>query len=182
MGKICDNISDEHRRFIEKQKMFFVGTAARDGRVNVSPKGMDTLRVINANKVIWLNLTGSGNETAAHILDTNRITIMFCAFEGDPKIMRVYGTATVIHPRDDSWNQHIKLFPPMEGARQIIEVNVQAVGSSCGFGVPLFDYHGEREMLREWANKKGSEGIQDYWQKKNRTSIDGKPTGITGDN
>jgi len=143
---------------------------------------MDTLRVINENKVVWLNLTGSGNETAAHILDTNRITIMFCAFEGDPKIMRLYGKANVIHPRDDAWHQLIKLFPPIEGARQIVEVTIESVGTSCGFGVPLYEFRSDREMLREWAEKKGETGVKEYWQKKNTLSIDGKPTAIINDN
>jgi len=181
MGKQFDHITEEHRAFIEKQKMFFVGTAAKDGRVNVSPKGMDTLRVIDTNKVTWLNLTGSGNETAAHILDTNRITIMFCAFEDDPRIMRLYGKANVIHPRDDAWHQLIKIFPPIEGARQIIEVLVESVGTSCGFGVPLYKYAGDRDKLRQWAIKKGEAGIQDYWETKNKISIDGKPTHILAD-
>lgn len=181
MGKQYDSISDKHKEFIEAQKMFFVGSAAKDGRVNVSPKGMDTLRVINENKILWLNLTGSGNESAAHILDTNRITIMFCAFEGDPKIMRIYGTAKIIHQRDEEWNQLITLFPQIPGARQIFEITVEKVGTSCGFGVPLYEFQGQRENLEQWAIKKGETGIREYWEKMNVTSIDGKPTNIFGD-
>lgn len=181
MGKQYDSISDKHREFIEAQKMFFVGTAAKDGRVNISPKGMDTLRVINEKKIVWLNLTGSGNETAAHILDSNRITIMLCAFEGDPKIMRIYGSAKVVHPRDEAWNERISLFPAFEGARQVIEISVDKIGTSCGFGVPLYDFRGQRDNLKQWASKKGESGIREYWEKMNVTSIDGKPTNIFGD-
>jgi len=179
MGKRHAAIGDEHRAFIEAQKIFFVGTADCDGRVNVSPKGMDTLRVLDAHRVVWLNLTGSGNETAAHLLGNDRMTVMFCAFEGKPLILRLYGHARALHPRDPDWAELAALFPPLPGARQVMELKVDMVQSSCGFGVPLFDYVGERDELTRWAEKKGPTGIHDYWEQKNAVNIDGKPTRIT---
>lgn len=181
MGKRFDAIGPEHRSFIEAQKMFFVATAAPDGRVNMSPKGHDTLRVIDENRVVWLNLTGSGNETAAHLRESPRITLMFCAFEGPPNILRLYGQARALHPRDDAWAQWAGLFPDYTGARQIIDVRVELVQSSCGFAVPLYEYVGDRDTLSRWAEKKGRQGVEDYWTDRNRLSLDGKPTNILGD-
>jgi len=146
MGEKFSEISDKHAEFISRQKIFFVGTAAPDGRVNVSPKGMDTLRIEGRNRVCWLNLTGSSNETAAHLLESDRMTIMFCAFEGKPRILRLYGRARTIHPRDEDWNDLISMFPPVAGAWQIIEMAVDLVHSSCGMGVPRFDYAGDRDL------------------------------------
>lgn len=168
------------KKFIEKQKMFFVGTAGVDGRVNISPKGMDTLQVIDSNKIAWLNLTGSGNETAAHLLELNRITLMFCAFEGKPLILRVYGKAGSIHPRDKEWQEHIGLFPDIPGGRQIFIVDIESVATSCGFGVPLYEFVEDRQELVKWAEKVGTEGMEKYWREKNQTNIDGKPTQILG--
>ncbi|MGL4609761.1 MAG: pyridoxamine 5'-phosphate oxidase family protein [Trueperaceae bacterium] len=178
MGKQYSEISDMHKAFIEKQKMYFVATAAKDGRVNVSPKGMDTFRVVGQNKIIWLNLTGSGNETAAHLLDTNRMTIMFCDFDDRPLILRLYGPATAIYPRDTAWQHYAPMFDSYVSARQIYEMNVDLVQTSCGFGVPLFAYQGDRDNLTTWANGKGEEGIKTYWTERNQKSIDGKETGI----
>lgn len=178
MGQRYTELTDKLTVFIERQKMFFVGTAASNGRVNVSPKGMDTLRILGPNRVVWLNLTGSGNETAAHLLDTNRMTLMFCAFEGDPLILRLYGQARIFHPRDTEWHELIQLFPPIAGARQIIDLRIDLVQTSCGMAVPFFEFQGEREQLKAWAEKKGSDGIRDYWQQKNQISLDGQPTGI----
>ncbi len=178
MGSKYSSIPEKQIEFIRKQKIFFTGTAACDGRVNVSPKGMDTFRIVDPNKVIWLNLTGSGNETAAHLLENNRITIMFCSFEGAPLIVRLYGRARAVHPSDSDWNDFIGLFPEIPGSRQIIVVDVDLVQTSCGFGVPYFDYRGERDELEQWALRKGKDGIEKYWKEKNAVSIDGKPTGI----
>ncbi len=178
MGKQYSSISNTLKDFIEKQKIFFVATAASDGRVNVSPKGMDTLRVIDDTKVVWLNLTGSGNETAAHLLDTNRMTIMFCDFDDRPVILRLYGTANTIHPRDLAWQHYAPMFDTFISARQIFEMKVDLVQTSCGFGVPLFDYQGDRDTLINWSINKGGDGIKDYWMNKNQKSIDGKETGI----
>lgn len=178
MGKRFDSIGDSHRDFIGRQKVFFVGTAAPDGRVNVSPKGMDSLRVLDANRVVWLNYTGSGNETAAHLRECDRMTIMFCALEGSPLILRLYGRARAVHPRDDDWASLANLMPVGEGARQFFDMRVDLVQTSCGFGAPLYEYKGERGALEAWAAKKGREGIEAYWAEKNRTSIDGRDTGI----
>lgn len=178
MGKRFTHIEVQHREFIEKQKLFFVGTAAADGHVNVSPKGMDSLRVLGPNRVVWLNVTGSGNETAGHLLENNRITVMFCAFEGEPLILRVYGKARAYHPRDLQWQALAPLFPALPGARQIIEIDVEMVQTSCGMAVPYLSYAGERQQLNDWANKKGEAGIRQYWEDRNTISLDGKPTGI----
>lgn len=178
MGKQYSSINPDHSQFIATQKLFFVATAAHDGRVNVSPKGMDSLRILSPNRVAWLSVTGSGNETAAHLLQVNRITLMFCAFEGDPKILRLYGSARVIHPRDPQWSDLAALFPAHPGARQVIEVAVDLVQTSCGMAVPFFDYVGEREQLNDWARKKGVEGVHHYWKDRNQLSLDGQPTGI----
>lgn len=178
MGKKYKEIEKPLQKFIEEQRLFFVGTAAPDGYVNVSPKGMDSLRVLSKNRVVWLNLTGSGNETAAHVFESDRMTIMLCAFEGNPMIMRLYGHATVVHPRDKNWSELIALFPEDVGARQIFDMQVDLIQTSCGFGVPLYDYAEERGQLQNWAEKKGTAGIEEYWEEKNQISLDGKPTNI----
>ena len=164
--------------FIQDQKVFFVGTAAQEGRVNVSPKGMDTLRVVGPNRVIWLNLTGSGNETAAHLLKSDRMTIMFCAFEGNPMILRLYGRANTYYSGDEGFEESISLFPSMQGTRQIVELNVDLVQTSCGFGVPLMEYKEERTLLKEWGEAKSEEELQAYWEAKNKVSLDGYETGM----
>lgn len=181
MGKLYKQLTDGLAGFIQRQKLFFVGTAADDGRVNVSPKGMDTLRVVTEDRVVWLNLTGSSNETAAHLRENDRITLMFCAFEGDPLILRLYGHARIFHPHDTEWDSLITFFPAIPGARQIIDMSVDLVQTSCGFGVPFFEFKAERDQLEKWAEKKGPEGIRQYWEEKNRISLDGKPTGIVAE-
>lgn len=178
MSEVFTSINPEHREFIEQQKLFFVATAMNSGRINVSPKGMDTLLVKNGFRVLWLNLTGSGNETATHVMHDRRMTLMFCAFEGTPLILRLYGHAQAFHPRHARWEELITEFPRHPGARQIIDLKVDLVQTSCGFGVPLMDYRAERELLSDWATKKGEQGLQEYWEKKNITSLDGYQTGI----
>ena len=178
MGKRYNRIPDKLQTFIQKQKIFFVATARSEGTINLSPKGLDSLRIINETKVVWLNLTGSGNETAAHLLENSRMTIMFCAFEGNPMILRLYGAAKIYHPRDEAFGQYIDQFPPNPGARQIIKLEIDMVQTSCGFAVPFMDFKEERSRLKDWAINKGEEGVQEYWQKKNLTSIDGFETGI----
>ncbi len=178
MAQQFSELSDQHIQFIAAQKIFFVGTATADSRVNVSPKGMDSLRVLGRRRVAWLNVTGSGNETSAHVQHDPRMTLMFCAFEGPPLILRLYGSATVIHPRDPEWNQLFPAFQPLPGARQIFNLDIGLVQSSCGFAVPNFTYVGERDNLTEWAAKKGETGIRKYWEDKNQTSLDGIPTNI----
>lgn len=178
MGQKYTELNEKLQEFITQQKMFFVATAAPDGRVNLSPKGMDSFRIISANKIVWLNLTGSGNETAAHLLESNRITVMFCAVEGPPMILRLYGQAMVSHRRDNQWHTLAALFPPIAGARQCIAMDIELVQTSCGMGVPYFDYAGDRQLLKDWAEKKGDAGLQQYWSDKNQVSLDGMPTGI----
>jgi hypothetical protein len=181
MGQRYPEISDKLAQFIRGQKLFFVATAACDGRINLSPKGMDSLRVLDPHRVVWLNVTGSGNETAAHLLENDRMTLMFCAFEGDPLILRLYGHARSLHPRDPAWNGLIGLFPALPGARQIIDMRVDLVQTSCGMGVPFLDFRSERPQLNAWAERKGADGIRQYWERKNRVSLDGKPTRILDD-
>ena len=171
-------ISDRLAEFIAAQHVFFVATAAREGRVNVSPKGLDGLRVLGPNRVVWLNGTGSGNETAAHLLDVNRMTLMFCSFERQPLILRLYGTATEIQPDQPEWDECIGLFPPIPGARQIFDMKVDQVQTSCGYGVPFMDYADDRHLMAQWAEKKGPAGLEAYHREKNLTSIDGFPTGL----
>ncbi|AZZ92658.1 pyridoxamine 5'-phosphate oxidase family protein [Hahella sp. KA22] len=178
MGQQFSEISDKLTQFIQEQKLFFVGTAAREGRVNISPKGMDSLRVLGPNRVIWLNVTGSGNETSAHIQECPRMTVMFAAFEGNPLILRLYGEAKVIHRNDPEWEELLAHFNPIPGARQIFDLNVDLVQSSCGMAVPFYDYVEDRELLKNWAAKKGDEGVKDYWKQKNELSLDGKETHI----
>ena len=179
MGQRFDRIEQKHRDFIERQKLFFVGTAAPDGRVNVSPKGMDSLRVLGENKVVWANYTGSGNETAAHLLESDRMTLMFCSFDRSPLILRLYGRAKVVYPDQKSdWDSLCQSLPVGAGARQFFLMEVDLVQTSCGYAVPFYEYAGERETLRSWADRKGQDGIEEYWRKENRQSIDGRDTGL----
>lgn len=178
MAKFFESLTPELIEFIQNQKIYFTGTAAANGRVNVSPKGMDSFRVESPNQVVWLNLTGSGNETAAHLKEVNRITIMFCAFEGKPLILRLYGTARSVHAKDEEWEKYLNLFPENAGARNIFVMDIDSVQTSCGFAVPLMDYQEDRPILKDWAEKKGKDGIKEYWTEKNQVSIDGLPTGI----
>ncbi len=178
MSEKFTGLTDEHIAFINKQPMYFVATAAADGRVNLSPKGQDTLRVINKNKVIWLNLTGSGNETAAHLLKNNRMTIMFCSFDKQPLILRLYGQALTIHPRHHHWDAYSKMMPAYTGARQFYDMSIDLVQTSCGYAVPHMTLDKDRVTLDKWADKRGRSGIEEYWLEKNQKSIDGFDTGI----
>ena len=178
MGKQSDHISKRIEKFINKQKIFFVATAAPEGRINLSPKGMDTFRVLGENRAIWLNLTGSGNETAAHLAQDQRITVMFCAFEGPPMILRLYAKGTVIHPKHELWDDLIGQFPDLGGKRQIIDLEIEMVQTSCGMSIPFYDFVSERKELDDWAKGKGQDGVETYWKEKNTSSIDGFPTHI----
>ncbi len=178
LGKQFSELSDKHIEFIGQQKIYFVATAAESGSVNLSPKGGDSLRVINPKQIAWLNLTGSGNESASHIIQNPRMTVMFCAFEGSPLILRAYGKATVLHSQDDSWGKYAPMFPESVAARQIFVLDVDLVQSSCGMSVPYFTYEGDREDLANWSEKQGTVGIEKYWLKKNQKSIDGFETEI----
>lgn len=178
MGKRYTELSEALKAFIARQQMFFVATAEAEGRINLSPKGLDSLRILDDTTVLWLNLTGSGNETAAHLKANPRMTLMFCAFSGEPMILRLYGSARAFHAHDAEWRRHITMFDELPGARQLILMQVDLVQTSCGFGVPEYAYIGQRTQLPDWAARKGEAGVRDYRRKNNVISLDGKPTGI----
>ncbi len=181
MGKRLKALTPRLINFIKDQKVFFVATAMKDGHINLSPKGIDSFRVLDENKIVWLNLTGSGNETATHLMHHPRMTIMFCAFEGNPMILRLYGTARAYHSRDAEWDHYHSLFPKLPGSRQFIEMQLEMVQTSCGMGVPYMDFKEERQQLLEWAEEKGQEGLQEYFKQKNTISLDGHQTDIFED-
>ena len=168
MAKQYDHINKRIQQFISQQKIFFVATATDKSRINLSPKGMDSFRVMDEKRALWLNLTGSGNETAAHL----------GAFEGAPMILRLYGKGKVINPNDKQWPSVVDLFPKQAGTRQIIDIDIEMVQTSCGMSIPYFDFKKDRLQLDEWAQSKGEEGIKEYWKEKNEVSIDGIPTQI----
>ena len=174
MATRYNEIEKKHQVFIDTQKIFFVATATTDGHINLSPKGMDSFRIINKNRIMWLNVTGSGNETAAHLQENSRMTMMWTAFQDTPLILRLYGQAKTILPTDKDWQENYAKFKPNPGARQIFDVKIDLVQTSCGMATPFFDYVGEREQLNNWANQKGDQGIKDYWQEKNTLSLDNK--------
>lgn len=176
MAKFYSSLTPELIQFIEEQKMFFTATAPTEGRINLSPKGIDTFRCLDKQTVAYLDLTGSGNETAAHLEENGRMTIMFCSFSETPLILRLYGQGKVVRPRDKQWSELYQNFPTYEGERQIIMLTLTSAQTSCGFGVPIYEYQETRETLIDWAKKKGETGIYDYWQQKNQESIDGLPT------
>jgi hypothetical protein len=176
MAKFYSELNDTLREFITQQHVFFTASAPNQGRVNLSPKGVNTFRCIDNNTVAYLDLTGSGNETSAHLIENGRLTIMFCSFTEQPLILRLYGQGAVIRPRDVEWQSLYSLFEPLPGTRQIIKLHIDSVQTSCGLGVPLYQYEGDREKLIHWAEKKGEDGVRQYWHDKNQTSIDGLPT------
>lgn len=181
MAKQFPKMEPAHREFILRQHVFFTGSAAADGRVNVSPKGMDTLRVIDDATVAWLDLTGSGNETAAHVRAAGRLTLMFCAFEGPPTILRLYGRGRVLPRGGEDYRALLAAhFDGREtvGARQIVALDVDLVQTSCGYAVPFMDFRADRPGLVNWATAKGEEGLRAYRAEKNRVSLDGFPTGL----
>jgi len=166
-------ISPELQEFIRAQRVFFVATApSAGGHINISPKGLDTLRILSPTRVAYLDLTGSGNETAAHVGQNGRITIMVCAFEGKARIVRLYGKGSVVMPGDSAWGEVVGAFPAMAGVRQVIVLDVERASSSCGFGVPRMSFVEERRDMCEWAERKGEAGLAEYRDKKNRVSIE----------
>jgi len=178
MGKVHERIDDRLRSFIEAQHVFFVATAplAADGRVNVSPKGVDgTFAVVDEHTVAYLDLTASGAETIAHLRENGRITLMFCAFDGPPNVVRLHGRGRVVTLYDDEYAAWAPRFTEHRGARAVIVVDVERVSDSCGYGVPLLDYTGKRDLLPPFMDRKGAEGQAAYRRRKNRTSIDGLP-------
>lgn len=178
MGRTYDGIDDRLREFIEKQPVFFVATAplSGDGHVNLSPKGMtDTFRVLGPRTVAYLDLTGSGVETIAHLRENGRIVVMFCAFDGPPKIVRLHGRGTVIEPDDERFASLVECFPPHLGTRSVIQIDVERISDSCGFAVPRMAYERDRDDLERWSERKGADGLVAYKAEKNAVSIDGLP-------
>jgi hypothetical protein len=180
MGKFHDSIKSSHKEFISKQHLFFVATAplSNEGRINLSPKGLDCFRVLGDNKVAYMDLISSGNETSAHTLENGRITFMFCSFEETPNILRLYGKGFTVLRDSENWARYAADFTIYPSTRQIIVADILLVQTSCGFGVPMFEYTGERSIHFEWAEKKGAEGLQEYVQNNNLKSLDGLPTDI----
>lgn len=179
MAKFLPALDDRLMAFINAQRMFFTGSAPREGRVNVSPKGLDCFRVLSSTRVGYLDLTGSGNETAAHLLENDRLTFMFCAFEGPPLILRLYAHGRSVQPHHAEWSELRTYFgPPMPGERQLIIGEIESVQTSCGYGVPLYAIKEDRKQLHAWAERKGPEGVAQYREEKNRVSIDGAPTSL----
>ena len=180
MGKFFDEILPAHKTFIGKQKMFFVASAplAADGHVNISPKGMDCFKVLSPTRVAYMDTIGSGNETSAHVLENGRVTLMFCAYDGPPNILRLYGTGYTVLPGDAEWEELSAQFTLYINTRQIIVADVYQVQTSCGFSVPYYEYTGERDHADKWAASKGPEGLETYKQEKNLVSLDGLPTAL----
>jgi len=181
MAKFYTELNDTLRTFITEQKMFFVATAPTRGRINLSPKGLDTLRTLDDRTVAYLDVTGSGNETAAHLLEDGRMTMMFCSFSGSPLIVRLHGRGRVVHQRDEEWPVLYALFEELPGARQIMVMDIDSVQSSCGQGVPVYDFKRERDMLPREAEARGPDGIEAYQKEYNLVSIDGLPTNLMSD-
>lgn len=178
-----NRLTDRNIEFIERQPMFFVATAAADARVNVSPKGMDTLRVVGPNRIVWINLSGSGNETAAHVAANGRMTLMWMSIDDRPLILRAYGSATVTHPRHDRWDELAASFGDLGGSRQVFDVEIDDVASSCGSGVPIMTVEAQRgdTVLEPFYAAMSAEELAGYWTRKNVESIDGLPTKIFDD-
>lgn len=178
MAKFYDHLEPPLQAFIARQKMFFTATAPQHGRINLSPKGADTLRILDAHTVAYLDLTGSGNETAAHVCENGRLTLMFCSFADDSLILRLYGRGEVVVRSHPEWAALRTSFGTAPGVRQIIRLHIESAQTSCGYAVPLFDYRGERDTYSRWAHKKGANGVRAYQEQRNRVSIDGLDTGL----
>jgi hypothetical protein len=178
MAKTYPGLTPALKTWIEEQPMFFLASAPlqADGHINLSPRGLDSLRILNETRVLILDLTGSGNETAAHLQENGRLTVMFCAFSGKPKILRLYGRGRVILPEDGRWTEYRRLFAPeLPGVRQLFVLDIGRIQTSCGFGVPLMELVGQRDMLFDWARQKGPDGVKKYQRDKNARSLDGLP-------
>jgi hypothetical protein len=180
MGKFYDSITDHHQEFIKSQHLFFVSTAPLNavGHINLSPKGLDSFRILSSTRVAYMDIVGSGNETSAHILENGRITFMFCAFGGPPNILRLYGQGYTVLPADAEWTELSHHFDLVPSTRQIIVADISKVQTSCGFGVPFYEYTGERDHAHKWAEKKGPAGLEEYKKEKNLVSLDGLPTAL----
>ena len=178
MGKFHESIKPAHKEFIAQQHIFFVSTAplSAGGHINLSPKGLDCFRVLSDRRVGYMDLISSGNETSAHTLENGRITLMFCSFEGTPNILRLYGKGWTVLPGSEEWALYAPHFTIYPSTRQLIMAEIDLVQTSCGFGVPLYHYAGERDIHFEWADKKGVDGLEAYKKENNRVSIDGLPS------
>jgi hypothetical protein len=181
MARFYPALLDKHRTFIAAQKIFFTATGTASSHLNLSPKGMDSLRVLSDSSVAYLDLTGSGNETAAHLKHDGRMTLMWCSFDADPLILRLYGRGRAVRRQDAEWGELRRHFPALPGERQLIVLDIESVQTSCGYAVPRYAYQGERDTLARWAEKKGAVGLLDYWREKNQVSIDGLSTGLLED-
>jgi hypothetical protein len=178
MARFYACLDDRHREFIAAQKIFFTATGTTQSRLNLSPKGMDSLRILSSGRIAYLDLTGSGNETAAHLRHDGRMTMMWCSFDTDPLILRIYGHGRALRPADADWDAFRPSFPALPGERQIILLDIDSVQTSCGYAVPRYTYLAERDTLSRWAERKGPAGLLDYWREKNQRSIDGLPSGL----
>lgn len=177
MGKLYAELDDGLREFIGRQHVFFVATAplSAEGHVNLSPKGLDTFRVPGPTRVAYLDLTGSGVETIAHLRENGRMTLMFCAFAGPPRILRLSGRGHAVEPGDDDWGALVRQFPNVPGTRSVVALELERIADSCGYAVPVYEYAGERSQLVAWAERKGDDGLRRYRAEENRHSIDGLP-------
>lgn len=176
MGRAFATITDQMRSFVDEQHLFFVATAPSEGgNVNLSPKGYESFRILDDNRVCYLDLTGSGAETIAHVQENGRITFMFCAFTGKPNIVRFYGHGNIVRPGDEQWDELIQLFDDMPGIRSIIVADVHRTSTACGYAVPFMDYVEDRDRLKQHWTDKTPDDLDSYWEKKNATSIDGLP-------
>jgi len=177
MGKVHDALTPELKLWIAEQKIFFVATAplSSGGHLNCSPKGGDSFRIVDDRHVAYVDYTGSGIETIAHLQENGRVVIMFCAFDGPPKIVRLHGRGSVIYPEAPDFQQLLALFPTSVGARAIVRTELSRVSDSCGFSVPLYEFVGDRDAGSKWAEKKGAEGLEAYRKEKNARSLDGLP-------
>lgn len=181
MARFYPALEDKHRSFIAAQKLFFTASGTSSSRLNLSPKGIDSLRVLSDKRVAYLDLTGSGNETAAHLEHDGRLTLMWCSFDADPLILRLYGRGHIVRRQDAEWAELRRHFAALPGERQLIVLDIESVQTSCGYAVPMYAYQGERDTLARWADKKGPVGLLDYWRDKNQVSIDGLPTHLLED-
>ena len=181
MAKQYTALSEKHLQFIRDQKIFFTASATGDSRVNVSPRSSNVFRIVNERCAMYLDRTGSGNETAAHLLADGRLTFMFCSVEGAPLIMRLYGSGRSVYENNEEFSalidRHFDGVYPL-GTRQLVVMDIELVQTSCGFGVPLFEYQGERDTMDKWADNKGVDGVREYREKNNLVSMDGLPTGL----
>ena len=178
MGAKTTELTQKQIDFIAKQHIFFIGTADDNSTVNISPKGGDCIRIIDNNLLVMLFKTGNGNETAAHTQYNPRLTMMWCSFDEKPLILRLYGKAVEIRKEHEQYEQTLALFDDTIGARQLFAFDIELTHQSCGFGVPFYKYLGDRPTMNEWASKKGEKGVQEYIEKHNQVSLDGKPIKI----